>query len=580
MNQNTPEDRPAARGLTKSKTGIKGLDEVLQGGLPVGRASLICGSAGCGKTLMACEFLVRGATDYDEPGVFMAFEEKPEELAQNLASLGIDLDALVAQKKIFVDYVKVDRSEIEETGEYDLEGLFIRLASAIEMVGAKRVVLDTIEAIFAGFSDETILRSELRRLFGWLKERGLTAVITGERGAGTLTRHGLEEYVSDCVILLEHRVREGIATRSLRVVKYRGSSHGNNEYPFLIDEDGIWVLPITSIGLKYPVSRSFISSGIPRLDQMFNGKGFYCGSSILVSGTAGTGKTSLAAHLVDEACRNGQRCLYIAFEESADQIIRNMESIGIHLARWVESGLLRFHTARPSIQGAELHLLTIQKITLEYRPEVVVMDPITNLVQIASLSEVKSMLVRIIDFFKMEKVTAMFTSLTEGGETIEKTDVGVSSLMDTWILLTNLESNGERNRTITVLKSRGMSHSNQGREFRLTERGMELLDVYTGQGATLTGSARLNQEAAERDAAEQRRYEISRKQRAFERDRKALLAQIEALRARMETEEDELAQTIAQARQSDQILDNERDIMSRARRADANEETPNEGQGG
>ncbi|HZW02695.1 MAG TPA: circadian clock protein KaiC, partial [Anaerolineaceae bacterium] len=343
MDQNPSEEQSITAQLLKSKTGIKGLDEVLDGGLPLGRPTLVCGGPGCGKTLLASEFLVRGALYYDEPGVFMAFEEKPEELAQNLASLGIDLEQMVEQKKIFVDYIKIERSEIEETGEYDLEGLFIRLGYAIDSIGAKRVVLDTIETIFTGFSNEGILRSELRRLFRWLKDRGVTAVITGERGEGSLTRHGLEEYVSDCVILLDHRVQDRIATRLLRVVKYRGSAHGNNEYPFLIDQNGIWVLPVTSVGLNYPVSREFVPTGVPRLDQMLDGKGFYRGSSVLVSGTAGTGKTSLAAHLVDSACRRGERSLYIAFEESADQIIRNMRSIGTDLAQWVERGLLSFH---------------------------------------------------------------------------------------------------------------------------------------------------------------------------------------------------------------------------------------------
>lgn len=569
MIQNPSAENPVVPHLRKSKTGIKGLDEVLEGGLPQGRPTLICGGPGSGKTLMASEFLVRGALDYNEPGVFMAFEEKPEELAQNLASLGIDLEEMIDQGKIFVDYVRVDRSEIEETGEYDLEGLFIRLASAIDTVGARRVVLDTIETIFAGFSNEGILRSELRRLFRWLKDRGITAVITGERGQGNLTRYGLEEYVSDCVILLDHRVKNRIATRLLRVVKYRGSAHGDNEYPFLIDQSGIWVLPITSAGLDYPVSREFVTTGVPRLDQMLAGKGYYRGSSILVSGTTGTGKTSLAAHLVDEACRNGERCLFIAFEESEGQIIRNMASIGIDLSQWVDQGLLRFHTARPSYHSAEMHLLIIQKLTQEFKPAVVAMDPITNLVQIASSMEVKSMMVRIIDFFKMENITTLFTSLTQGGMPLEGTDIGVSSLMDTWILLSSLERNGERNRTLTVLKSRGVAHSNQAREFRLTDQGIELVDVYVGQGGMLTGSARLSQEAAERAEDEQHRLDLDRKKREFDRKRKTLLAQVEALQSQLEAEEEELQQAFTLVERRDRVITQEREEMARARRADS-----------
>jgi circadian clock protein KaiC len=562
------EKRDDTHSLMKSKTGIQGLDEVLFGGLPLGRPTLICGGAGCGKTLMACEFLVRGAMDFDEPGVFMAFEERPEELAQNLASLGIDLNELIEQEKIFVDYVKIERTEIEETGEYDLEGLFIRLGSAIDMIGAKRVVLDTIEAIFTGFKNEAILRSELRRLFRWLKDRGVTAIITGERGQGMLTRHGLEEYVSDCVILLENRVFEGISTRTLRVIKYRGSRHGNNEFPFLIDESGIWVMPITSVGLNYPVSRSYIHSGVPQLDEMLDGKGYYRGSSVLVSGTAGTGKTSLSAHLIESACVRGERCLMIAFEESSDQIIRNMQSIGIDLTPCVESGLLRFHTARPTLQGAELHLLTIQKIVEEFQPSVVVMDPISNLVQVATLIEVKSLLVRVIDYFKMKNITAFFTSLTEGGMAIEKTTIGISSLMDTWIMLRSDEANGERVRYLTVVKARGIAHSNQSREFLLTNDGIELIDVFAYRGGVLTGSARLNQESNDRIQAEVRRQEMERKQREFELKRKSLETQMQAIQAQIEVEEMELQHAIAQTERRGQLSARELDTPPGSRSSD------------
>lgn len=554
--------------LEKCQTGIKGLDEVLHGGLPQGRPTLICGGAGCGKTLMACEFVLRGALEFGEPGVLMAFEETQEELSKNLASLGIDLEQLIEEGKIFVDYVHIDRSEIEETGEYDLEGLFVRLASAIAAVGARRVVLDTIETLFVGFSNEAILRSELRRLFRWLKDQGVTAVITGERGDGSLTRHGLEEYVSDCVIFLDHRVREGLATRRLRVVKYRGSSHGNDEYPFLMDERGIWVLPITSIGLDYPVSREFISTGVPRLDTMLSGKGFYRGSSILVSGTAGTGKTSLAAQLVAAACRRGERCLYFAYEESPDQIVRNMASIGIHLEEWLQNGLLQIEAVRPSFYGAEEHLLAKQKLIEEFAPGVVVMDPITNLYQVASPLEVKSLMVRMIDFFKKNNITAMFTSLTHGGNPDESTDVGISSLMDTWIMLKDMVANGERNRVMTILKSRGMAHSNQARELHLSEHGIDLLDVYIGPAGVLTGTARLSQEMAEKAQAIERNQEIERKKRELERRRKAIQAQIEALQDQLETEVEEMELFIAQLERVEQSIANDQIEIADARGAD------------
>lgn len=325
-------EKRAAFGLAKCPTGITGLDEITKGGLPQGRPTLVCGGAGSGKTLFAMEFLVRGAMKYDEPGVFIAFEETAGELAENVDSLGFDLERLTKQKKLAIDYVHVQRSEILETGEYDLEGLFIRIGYAIDSIGAKRIVLDTIEALFAGLSNDFILRSELRLLFRWLKEKGITAVITAERGTNTLTRQGLEEYVSDCVIMLDHRVIDQTATRRMRVIKYRGSAHGTNEYPFLIDEQGFSVLPVTTLGLEHLATSERLSSGIPELDAMLGGKGYFRGSTILITGTAGTGKTSVAAHFVDAACRRGERCSYFAFEESESQLLRNMSSIGLNLS--------------------------------------------------------------------------------------------------------------------------------------------------------------------------------------------------------------------------------------------------------
>jgi circadian clock protein KaiC len=494
--------------LPKCPTGIEGLDKLTNGGLPQGRPALICGGAGCGKTLFGMEFLVRGAIQFDEPGVFMSFEESEEELTKNMASLGFDLQDLSTQNKLRVDYVYIERSEIEETGEYDLEGLFIRIGHAIDSVGAKRVVIDTLESLFSGLPNPNILRSEIRRLFRWLKNKNVTAVITAEKGDGTLTRHGLEEYVSDCVILLDHRMAGQVATRLLRVVKYRGSTHGTNEYPFLIDEGGISVLPITSIGLDYEVSSESISTGIPRLDTLLGGQGFFRGSSTLVSGTAGTGKTSFAAHLVNDACRRGERCLYFAFEESRPQIIRNMRSIGVDLEQWVEKGLLRFHSVRPTLYGLEMHLATIHKLVNDFNPAVVAVDPITNLGSIGSSAEVKTALTRLIDFLKHKQITALFARLISGDVTGEISEAHISSLMDTWLMLRDIESDGERNRVLHILKSRGKKHSNQVREFLLTDRGIELVDVYVGPRGVLTGSARAAQEARERAAAAEHREEL------------------------------------------------------------------------
>ncbi|MBL7184618.1 MAG: circadian clock protein KaiC, partial [Anaerolineae bacterium] len=455
----------------RSPTGIQGFDEITGGGLPRGRPTLVCGSAGCGKTLLAMQFLVNGARQYDEPGVFMSFEETDQELIQNVTTLGWDLPQLIEQRKLLIDHVFIERAQIEETGEYNLEGLFLRLGYAIDSIGAKRVVLDTVGALFGGFTNTAILRAELRRLFRWLKDKGVTAIITGEPGETTLTRYGLEEYVSDCVILLDHRMVEQMATRRLRVLKYRGSSHGSNEYPFLIGDEGISVLPITSLGLDYAVSTERISSGIPRLDAMMGGQGYYRGTSILVSGTAGTGKTSVATHFADGACRRGERCLYYAFEEATGQIVRNMRSIGLDLQPWVESGLLRFQAARPTLYGLEMHLATMHNLIQQFKPQIVVIDPISNLSVMATEEEVRSMLSRVVDFLKMNQITALFTNLTHAGGPLEATESAISSLMDTWILLRDIESGGERSRGLYVLKSRGMAHSNQIREFLLTNQG-------------------------------------------------------------------------------------------------------------
>jgi circadian clock protein KaiC len=555
--------------LPKAPTGIQGLDEITGGGLPKGRPTLVCGGAGCGKTLLAMEFLVRGATQFNEPGVFMAFEEAAKDLTQNVASLGFDLKDLIARKKLVLDFVYIERSEIEESGEYDLEGLFIRLGQAIDSIGAKRVVLDTIESLFSGLPNQIILRAELRRLFRWLKDKGVTAIITGERGKETLTRHGLEEYVSDCVIVLDHRVSEQTSSRRLRVVKYRGSTHGTNEYPFLIDEDGISVLPVTSLVLQHIVSNERVSTGIPRLDAMLGGVGYYRGSSVLVSGTAGTGKSSFAAHFADAACRRGERVLYFSFEESPSQIMRNMRSIGIDLQPWVNKGLLQFHANRPSFAGLEAHLAIKHKVINAFKPQVVILDPLNSFVIGGNEIEVKAMLIRLVDFLKTKQITGLFTSLTSSGGEIEKTDVAISSLIDTWMLVRSIEIGGERNRGLYILKSRGMEHSNQIREFLLTDHGVELCDVYVGPGAVLTGTARLAQEANEQAGKLTRQQEVERRQLDLERKRKVLEAQISAMRTEFEAQETEILKIIRQEQARDALLAQERVDMGLSRKKDA-----------
>ena len=565
MAKATPSDLQ----LEKSPTGIGGLDEITGGGLPKGRPTLICGSAGCGKTLLAMEFVVRGALQYGEPGVFMAFEENAGELKKNFASLGFDLNALSARKKIAIDHVFIERSEIEETGEYDLEGLFVRLGHAIDSIGAKRVVLDTIEALFSGLSNTSILRAELRRLFRWLKEKGVTAIITGERGDGTLTRHGLEEYVADCVIMLDHRVAEQVSTRRLRIIKYRGTSHGTNEYPFLIDDRGISVMPITSVKLEHKVSNERISTGIPRLDTMLGGKGYFRGSSVLVSGTAGTGKSSIAALFAQAASKRGERCLYFAFEESQNQILRNMRSIGLNLEPWTKKGLLKFHTTRPTSSGLEMHLAVMHKEVRTFKPQVVIVDPITNLVSAGFAADAKLMLTRLLDYLKMEQITTLFTNLTSvASASLEHTDLGLSSLMDTWLLLRDVESHGERNRGLYILKSRGMAHSNQIREFVISDKGINLLDVYLQPGGFLMGTARQQKEALEEAESLKLQWEIGRRQREHDLKSKTLKGQIAHLQAELSADEREFRRFQQEQRQGQEIAGKETLTMARMRKAD------------
>lgn len=524
------------RGIRKAPTGVEGFDQITSGGLPQGRPTLVCGSAGCGKTLLAMEFLVRGATLFDEPGVFMSFEESSQELVENVRSMGFDLSDLEAKKKIVLDFVRIEREEVEETGEYDLEGLFIRLGFAVQSIGAKRVVLDTIEALFAGLPNEMIVRAELRRLFRWLKENGLTAIITGEQGTGTLTRHGLEEYVADCVILLDHRVSEQVTTRRLRIVKYRGSSHGTNEYPFLIGDSGISVLPITSLRLEHKAPTDRVSSGIASLDEMFSGEGFYRGSSILLLGSPGTGKSSVAASFVDATCRRGERCLLVAYEESSDQIVRNMHSIGIDLGQWIDQGLLRVHATRPTLYGLEMHLWRLRCLVESFNPAVVVIDPLSNLSLSMPAWELKPTLMQLVDLLKSRGITALFTSLVSEGAFMEEPHIGISSLMDTLISLRNIEADRERNRILSVIKSRGMTHSNQAREFILSNNGVYLVDIRVVEEKVLIGTARASYEAGERASVGLRRQRAERQARRTARKRKAIETRIAAFEAELEAE--------------------------------------------
>jgi circadian clock protein KaiC len=570
MTSTGTEARPGA--LPKAPTGISGLDEVTGGGLPRGRPTLVCGPAGCGKTLLAMEFLIRGITEFGEPGVFVAFEESAEDLAANVASLGFDLRQFEADGRLVLDHIDVVEGDMQEAGEWDLDGLFLRLGAAIDAVGAKRVVIDTIETLFGAFSNTAVLRSELRRLLVWLKERGVTAVITGERGDGGLTRYGIEEYVSDCVIVLDHRVTEQTSTRRLRILKYRGSLHGTNEYPFLIGDSGVSVLPITSAGLQHEVSTERVSTGVGRLDSMLGDGGYYKGSTVLINGTAGTGKSTLAAQFCDAACHSGQRAMYFAFEESQTQIVRNMSSVGIELQPWIDAGLLQFRCSRPSLLGLEAHLFAIQRDVGEFDPAVVVMDPVSDLLRIGSGADVSAMLTRQVDYLKARGVTTLFTSLvSESGS-----DEQITSLVDTSILVKTMEGNGELNRVLHVAKSRGMAHSNQIREFLLTDQGIELADVYVGPQGVLTGSARQAQEAQERTDGAARLEGLEQRRAGLATRREAVEAQTAALWREFEDEADVVGRLLSHASTGVEDRAGQRAEQGRLRRADtdATEEVP------
>jgi circadian clock protein KaiC len=568
------EERAGLSGLEKAPTGITGLDEITYGGLPKGRPTLLCGAAGCGKTLFAMTFLYQGAVEYDEPGVFVAFEEHPSDLAINVGSLHYDIQRLIADKKLAIDHVRIDRSNIEESGDYDLEALFIRLGFAIDSVGAKRVVIDTIETLFGALDNHAALRSELRRLFEWLKQKGVTAIITGERGEGTLTRHGLEEYVADCVILLDNRVQDQLSTRRLRIVKYRGSAHGTNEYPFIINEQGITVMPITSSGLAHNATTERVSSGIPDLDGMLEGKGYYRGSSILVSGMAGAGKSTMAVHFADSICRSGERCIYFAMEESPQQIVRNMRSIGLDLQKWVNKGLLSFSARRPNLFGLETHLAAMYREVRDFDPMAVVIDPMSALMSAGISSDVHSMILRLVDYLKSRGTTALFTNL--GGVEAESatTEMQVSSLMDTWLLLYNRESNGEHNRELYLLKSRGMAHSNQVREFVMTSDGIELREAYIGPDGVLTGSARLAQEAKDKANKLLRQQEMERRSREAYRRRRDVEAQMESLKAQLANEEAEIAALNQEGMAREDQLSADRAAMGGSRASPRQDVTP------
>lgn len=532
--------------LPKAATGIDGLDQITGGGFPRNRSTLICGGPGCGKTLLSLEFLIHGVERYGENGVFVAFEESTEDLITNSKSLGKDLERYIQENRLILEPIQIERNEIEETGEYDLEGLIARLSYAIDHVQAKRVVIDTMDSLFSGFENKRIVRGELRRILSWLKQKGVTTVITSELGEGRMTRSGIEEYVTECVILLDHRVQNQIATRRLRVLKYRGTRHSPDEFPFVIDDRGLSVLPVSSLHLDYPASNERITTGIAGLDEMLGGLGFYRGSSILVSGAAGTGKSSISATMAHAACQRGERCIYFAFEESPQQIVRNMKSIGLHLDEWVRKGLLQFHAVRPTLNGIETHLVKMYQQVEFFQPSLVVIDPLSSLMTIGTTQEVKSLFTRLADHLKMNGITAFFTCLIYHAIEDENTDIGISSLMDHWLVVRSLESNGTKDRGLYILKSRGMAHSSQIREFKMSDQGIELVDVYVGPNGILTGSSRIAQEAKDRIELLRKSQKLEMTKMELMRKKSVLEYQIKALQEEFTAEEEKLKWLIQQ----------------------------------
>ncbi|HMK47878.1 MAG TPA: circadian clock protein KaiC [Methanocella sp.] len=560
---------PTASKLVKVPTGIKGFDDIMMGGLPGGRSTLVAGGAGSGKTMFGMEFIVHGATEFNEPGIYVSFEENIDDLKKNFASMNFDLTRLIDEKKIIIDHVFIERNMIEETGEYDLEALFIRLGYEIDSIGAKRVALDTIEVLFSGLTNHAVIRAEILRLFRWLKDRGVTTIVTGERGQFTLTRYGLEEYIADCVILLDNRIDNELSTRRLRIIKYRGSSHGTGEYPFLIGKAGITIFPITSIRTDYKMSMQTVSTGMPIMDEMLDGKGYFKGSTVLVSGTAGTGKTSLGAHFVDAACRRGEKCLYISLEENQGQVVRNMRSIGINLQQWIDKGRLKFHVARPAMHGIEMHLLMMEDEANRFKPQNILIDPITDFTMVGGGREVKSMLIRLIDLFKARGITIMMTELIRGDIRVEKPETYISSLIDTWILLRNFEYGGERCRGLTILKSRGMAHSNQIREFVMSSDGIKLLSPYIGPEGVFMGSIKLSQEAKDNARILNIKREIQHKHDMLEEKMLEYEAKMLAVKTQQKVEESDLKKGLAMAEQDLQILLGDREQLSRERKMKA-----------
>ena len=472
--KNIAETELSITKLPKSLTGIQGLDDITYGGIPQNRPTLLVGSIGTGKTIFAMEYIINGITMFNEPGVFMTFEEQTDELQINVTSMGYNLSKLIADNKIYLEHLHIDHREIQATGKYDIEGLFIRIEMAIEKVKAKRIVLDALDTLFIGL-DSQILRSEIKRLFFWLKEKKVTAIITSEVGDIFLTRLGFEEVVADCVIELNNRLNNQISTRRLRIVKYRGSYHSTNEYPFMIDHKGITIFPIISEAPQIIVSNERISSGIKQIDEMLDGRGFYVGSSILVSGSAGTGKSSIAASFIKDVCEKKGTALYCAFEEAPNQIKRNMASIGIFLEPYEKSGNLHFYYSRPTLQTLELHFIAIKKLIKQINPSVVILDPITNLMIENINSDIRTMLTRFVDYLKMEQITVLLTAtLTVSSLELIQSNEGISSMVDTCIMIQEKNIIDSRRRTLYIMKSRGICNSKKEVEFIITSEGISI----------------------------------------------------------------------------------------------------------
>ena len=542
-------------------TGVKGLDDVLGGGIPQGHAMLLVGKPGTGKSILSMEYLLHGIELHKENGVYISFEESEKQIISNAASFGWKFEEMVKKNKLAISYIDMQPEQMRTVGDYDLSALILRVKGAIKKVNARRVVIDGINNLLSTFDDERIIRSDLLRLIREIKEVNATIFITGERGHDSWSKMGFEEYLADGLMHLDNRTDGNYQTREIQVVKCRGINHYTGKSPFIINSEGMSIRPLITADFDYKVLKSRVSTGIADIDNMLGGKGLYRGSTVYITGPSGAGKTSISSSFANGACSRGERALFLAFEESSDQIIRNMKSIGLSLDKWVNEKLLYFYTARATTNSLEGHLDNIMTMVREVEPTCVVLDPISAFRPIANENETKLMLIRLNDYLRARKITTVFTALSSDGEYSEHADVQLSSIADTWIVVRIMDYKGERNNVMQLMKSRGMSHSRQMKEMYFTGNGLKLQNVYQGPEGVLTGAARIGQEKYEKLKEARNVIEIDKNRKKIERKKSLLEASIEALKHEYEEELEALHAAIEEAEeQNSKIKETRKEI--------------------